>query len=135
MKNTACPGRNGWRNFALPGGSFPRALLALSVIFLFGLSQAAPLYAQQGRSKVPIVGKLSSGNRQQAYSGKVRSLDLKRKILNVNSLHGQDSEIFPIKKNVRVENLGGGKMKLDALTPGTTVLIYYNQKSGERTLF
>lgn len=106
----------------------------MSVIFLLGLSRAAPLYGQQGRSKVPIVGKLSSGNRQHAYSGKVQSLDLKRKILNVNSLHGQDSEIFPIKKNVHVENLGGGKMKLDALKPGTTVLIYYNQKSGERTV-
>lgn len=104
-------------------------LLAACVL---AISQVGPLRAQQHRSKVPIVGKLRSGNGQQAYSGKVQSLDLKQKVLNVNSLHGQQSEIFPVKKNVRVEGLNGEKMKLTELAPGMTVLIYFDQKSGER---
>ena len=54
--------------------------------------------------------------------------------MNVNSLHGRESEIFPFKKNVRVESLNGDKMNLKSLKPGTTVLIYFNQKSGERTI-
>jgi len=107
-------------------------VLLAAVVFAF--SQAVPLCAQEHKSKVPIVGKLTSGSQQHAYSGKVQSLDLKQKILNVNALHGQDSEIFPIKKNVRVEGLDGRKMKLTALIPGMTVLIYYDQKSGERTV-
>lgn len=124
------------RRGSFTGGSVLslRVWVALFAASAFVFSQAALLHAQQHRNKVPIVSKLSSGNRQQAYSGKVQSLDLKQKILNVSSLHGQESEIFPIKKNVRVENLVGGRMKLSALTPGMTVLIYYDQKSGERNV-
>lgn len=96
--------------------------------------EAPPLCAQGRSSKVPIVGKLKAGNKRQAYSGRVQSLNLKQSVLNVDSLHGQDSEIFPIKKNVRVENLGGERLKLSALKPGTPILIYYEQKSGERTV-
>lgn len=107
---------------------------ALMAVCAFAFWQAPPLHAQEHKSKVPIVGKLTSPNDRQAYSGKVQSLDLKQKILNVDSLHGEDSEIFPFKKNVRIESLNGGRMDLRALKPGTTVLIYFNQKSGERTI-
>lgn len=109
-------------------------LVALVAVCLVIVAQPSLLCAQQQKSKFPGVGKHSSRNRQNAYSGKVQSLDLKQKILSVNSLHGEDSEIFPIKKNVRVENLGGTRMKLTALKPGTTVLIYFDQKSGERII-
>lgn len=108
---------------------------ALLVVCVFALWQAPLLHAQNRKSKVPIVGKLtSSTNSKQAYSGKVQSLDLKQKILSVDSVHGRQSEIFPFKKNVRVESLNGERMGLKALKPGTTVLIYFNQKSGERTI-
>lgn len=111
-----------------------RTLAVLGAAFAFVFCQAAPLHAQQRKSKVPIVGKFSSSPRQQAYSGRVQSLDLKQKILNVNALHGRGSEIFPFKKNVKVESVNGKKMKMKALTPGATVLIYFDQKSGERTI-
>jgi hypothetical protein len=109
-------------------------LAALLGACLFLLIQAAPIHAQDHKSKLPIVGKLSSGNRQAAYSGKVQSLDMKQKVLNVNPLQGRNTEIFPFKKNVRIENLNGGRMDLSSLTPGTAVLIYFDQKSGERTI-
>jgi len=107
---------------------------ALMVICIFALCQAPLLRAQGHKSKVPIVGKLGSSSKRQAYSGKIQSIDLKQRILNVNSIHGRQSEIFPFKKNVRIENLNGNRMDLKALKPGTTVLIYFNQKSGERTI-
>jgi len=118
----------------IAGGSLPGMVAALLVVCVYALCQAPLLHAQSHKSKVPIVGKLTSTNSRQAYSGKVQSVDLKQKILNVNSLHGRQSEIFPIKKNVRVESLNGDRMNLKALKPGTTVLIYFNQKSGERTI-
>ena len=111
--------------------STPAALLVACLCFLF---QVAPVHAQEHKNKVPIVGKLTTGNRQAAYSGKVQSLDMKQKVLNVNPLQGRNSEIFPFKKNVHIENLNGGRMDLSALTPGTAVLIYFDQKSGERTI-
>ena len=134
MKNLAGQASKGGELFAPASGFSLRSLVALLAACLFALSQAGPLRAQQRGSKVPLVSKLSSKHRQQAYSGKVQSLDLKQKILNVTALHGQEREIFPIKKNVRVESLDGGRMKLSALTHGMTVLIYYDQKSGARTV-
>ncbi|TAM84638.1 MAG: hypothetical protein EPN47_00545 [Acidobacteria bacterium] len=107
------------------------ALLGACLCLFF---QVAPLHGQEHRTKVPIVGKLTSDNRPAAYSGKIQSLDAKQGVLNVNPIQGRDSEIFPFKKNVRVENLNGGRMDLSALTPGTAVLIYFDQKSGERTI-
>ncbi len=118
----------------IAGGSLPGMTAALMAFCVFALCQAPPLHAQSPKSKVPLVGKLTSTNTRQAYSGKIESLDLKQQILNVNSLHGRESEIFPFKKNVRVESLNGDRMNLKALKPGTTVLIYFNQKSGERTI-
>ena len=121
--------------FAPAGGGLSFMMLAaLTLGCLFALLQTVPVRAQDQGSKVPLVGKLSPGRQQQAYSGKIQSLDMKQKILNLNSLHGRESEIFPIKKNVRVESLGGDRMKLTALEPGMTVLIYYDQRSGERTV-
>jgi hypothetical protein len=111
-----------------------RIVAALLGACWFIFIQGAPLHAQDHKGKVPIVGRLSSGNRQAAYSGKIRSLDMKQGILNVNALEGPNTEIFPFKKNVHIENLNGGRMDLSALTPGTAVLIYFNQKSGERTI-
>jgi hypothetical protein len=111
-----------------------RAVAVLSAAGMIFFCLAAPLHAQTHKSKVPIVGKLTGGNNKQAYSGKIRSLDLKQKILNVNALHGRENEIFPFKKNVRVEGLNGKRMGLKALKPGTTVLIYFDQKSGGRTI-
>lgn len=116
------------------GASLPGIAAALLVVSVFALWQAPRLHAQDRKNKVPIVGKLTSPNDRQAYSGKIQSVDLKEKILNVDSLHGQESEIFPFKKNVRIESLGGGRMDIKSLQPGATVLIYFNQKSGERTI-
>ncbi|HET7214910.1 MAG TPA: hypothetical protein VFL79_15065 [Terriglobia bacterium] len=125
-----CTGsRNTFAGAALPG-----IAAALLVVSVFALWQAPRLHAQDRKNKMPIVGKLTSPNDRQAYSGKIQSVDLKEKILNVDSLHGQESEIFPFKKNVRIESLGGGRMDIKSLQPGATVLIYFNQKSGERTI-
>lgn len=115
-------------------GFLPGMAAALMAICAFALLCAPPLRAQQRKGKVPIVGKLTSPNDREAYSGKIQSVDLKQKILSVDSLHDEDSEIFPFKKNVRIESLDGGRMDLRALKPGTTVLIYFNQKSGERSI-
>lgn len=116
------------------GRSILWTVMILLAACLIAFLPTVPVHAQQGKSKVPLIGKLTSGNNQQAFTGKVQSLDMKQRVLNVNGLHGRDTEIFPIRKNVRVESLNGDRMKLTELSPGTTVLIYFDQKSGERTV-
>ena len=111
-----------------------RAGITAVVACFLAFVPATSLRAQQHKSKVPILGKLTSSPHQQAYSGTVQSLDLKQKVLSVNSRQGRDTEIFPVKKDVHVETINGKKLKLKTLTPGTKVLIYYDQKRGERTI-
>ncbi len=92
----------------------------------------ASLRAQERKPKVPLLGKLGKNPNQAAYSGTVQSLDIKQNILSVNSRHGRDTEIFPLKKDLRVETLNGKRLQVEDLTPGTRVLIYFGQKHGER---
>lgn len=113
--------------------SLPTLTIVMAVC-LFTFFQAVPLRGQSGKGKLPIFGKLTSHNHQQAFTGKVQSLDLKQRVLSVNSLHGRDDEIFPVKKTVHVEAIDGHRMNLTELAPGMTVLIYYDQRSGKRTV-
>ncbi|MGH9469160.1 MAG: hypothetical protein ACRD1N_02320 [Terriglobia bacterium] len=105
---------------------------ALAVALL--LWPASPAQAQFGNAgKLPGISKITSnGPTRQAFSGSVQSLDRKQHVLNVIS--EGNSAIFPIKKKVKVTSVGGAKMNLTALTPGTSVLIYYEQKGGRRTV-
>lgn len=114
-------------------GDGPSALiLSLTLMVISG---AASLSAQEERKhKVPIADKVSSGFSRQAFSGKVQSLDLERKLLNVDTVLGSNTEIFPVTKGVRVASADGAKLKLKALAPGTNVLIYYEQKGDQRTV-
>lgn len=89
---------------------------------------------EERKHKVPVIDKLATGSNQQAFSGRVQSLDMKREVLNVNTVQGDNTEIFPIRKGIHVSNAGGTKLKLAALTPGTNVLIYYEQKGDHRTV-
>lgn len=113
---------------------FTRGSVAvLLAAFFCILFQVVPLRGQN-TNRLPIISKLSSGNHQQAFTGKIQSLNLKERVLNVNSLRGKQSEIFPVKKSVRVEGINGNRMKLTDLGPGMTVLIYFDQRSGKRTV-
>jgi hypothetical protein len=86
------------------------------------------------RTRVPVLGKIAGGTSHQAFSGKVQSVDLKRKLLKVDTVEGNVTEFFPIKKNVPVATASGAKMKVQDLAPGTTVIVYYDQKADRRTV-
>src|SRR5437762_1424218 len=82
---------------------------------------------QEHKRKVPGLDKLTGGPAEQAFSGIVQSLDLRQQLLNVNTVQGENTEIFPLRKGTRVATANGGRRRLSQLTPGTNVLIYYEQ--------
>jgi Cu/Ag efflux protein CusF len=85
--------------------------------------------------KVPVIDKITSGGpTQQAFSGVVRSIDLKSEVINVDTVKGEATEIFPIKKKTSVVTADGDKLKLAKLQPGTNVLIYYEQRGDHKTV-
>jgi hypothetical protein len=97
------------------------------------VAAAAVLPASAQKHKVPVLDKIGSSPSRQAFSGKVLSLDAERNLLNVNTVQGSGTEIFSVKK-ARVVTADGEKLKLSALTPGTDVIIYYEQKDDQRSV-
>jgi hypothetical protein len=89
---------------------------------------------QQEKPKIPGIDKIISANEHLAFTGTVKSVDEKHNILSVNSVEGGDTEIFPIKHSTHVETADGFRKKLDILSPGTRVIVYYDQHADRRTV-
>jgi len=108
----------------------------LVALILPGLPFRATLEAQeQRRPKVPVIDKITSGApMQQAFSGIVKSIDLESEVLHVDNVNGKSTEIFPIRKKVRVVTADGDKLKLEKLKPGANVLVYYEQRGDRKTV-
>jgi len=112
-------------------------LVGLSLaLTLVGLPSRTALKAQESRkSKVPVIDKIGSGGpSQQAFSGIVKSVDLRGEVLDVDNINGKSTEVFPLKKKVHVVTADGDKLGLSNLKPGTNVLVYYDQKGDRRTV-
>lgn len=106
-------------------------LLALAAALVAG-AMIPTLARAQYHPKAPGRNKLSGGATRQAFSGKIKSLDIKQGILNMTVPDRDGIVMFPIRKHVSVRNADGSKRKLKSLKPGASLLIYYDQKSGGR---
>lgn len=110
------------------------AILAFVVFLSMCLNAPLARAQEQKRPKMPGLDKIIANASHQAFNGIVQSLDTKRSLLNVNTVQGGVTEIFPIKKDTRVLTVDGDRLRLPALTPGTNVLIYFDQKGDRRTV-
>jgi len=108
----------------------------LLALVLWGLPCQITVKAQdQRKPKVPVIDKITfGGTTHQQFSGVVKSIDLQSEILNVDTVNGSATEIFPIKKKVHVTTADGDKLNLTKLKPGTNVLVYYEQKGDHKTV-
>jgi Cu/Ag efflux protein CusF len=114
-----------------------RFLASLFVaLILLGLPFRDTIKAQeQHKPRVPVIDKITSGGTtQQAFTGIVKSIDFESEVLNVDNISGKSTEIFPLKKKLRVVTADGDKLKLAKLKPGTNVIVYYDQKGDHRTV-
>jgi len=108
--------------------------LAIALTTVWGLSGGSRYAQEPHKSKVPGLDKIASGASRLAFSGNVQSLDKEHDLLHVNTVQGGTTEVFTVKKGIRVSTAKGSKLKLDALTPGTNVIVYYEQKAERRTV-
>jgi hypothetical protein len=107
-------------------------VLALVLAAGFGLVVTS---AQEEKHKMPVIDKITSGGGSHlAFTGKIQVVDVKKELLNVNTVSGVDTEIFPLKKTVHIASADGERLSLNSLTPGTSVLIYYEQKGDRRSI-
>jgi hypothetical protein len=105
--------------------AFRVAELCAALLLVCGLASAQ----RNTLDKMPVVDKVTNPSTHEAFTGTVQSLDEKQKILNVNSVEGGITEIFPIKKGTAVIGSGGARLKLTDLKPGTSVIVYYEQRT------
>jgi len=110
------------------------ALLILGSVLAAFCGPGVARAQQEHKRKVPGLDKITSGPAEQAFSGIVQSVDLHHQLLNVNTVQGENTEIFPLRKGTRVATANGGRKRLSQLTPGTNVLIYYEQRGDRRTV-
>ena len=99
----------------------------------------SPAFAQEegpAETKLPSkLGKLKGGDDNQlAFSGKVQSVDVKLKLLNMAPEEGKGSEIFPLKKNTVIRTAHGDRISLEDLKAGCDVVIYYELKGAQRVV-
>ena len=92
------------------------------------------VFAQQEKPKFPGLDKILNANEHLAFTGTIKSVDEKHSILSVNSVEGENTEIFPIKHGTRVLTADGYRKRLDALSPGMHVIVYYDQRSDRRSV-
>lgn len=110
----------------------------VAFILLCGLTTAGATVPARGqgerRSRVPVLGKISGGTTRLAFSGRLQSFDLKRKLLKVETVEGGATEVFPVKKGMTASMAQGRKIKLQELPPGTSIIVYFEQKNDRRTV-
>jgi Cu/Ag efflux protein CusF len=108
----------------------------LAGMVLLGFPYRSTTNAQeQHKPKIPVFDKVTSGGTShQAFSGIVKSVDLKSEVLNVDAVQGNATEIFPIRKKVSVVTADGDKLKVAKLKPGTNILVYYEQRGDHKTV-
>jgi hypothetical protein len=106
------------------------AVLVPAIFLLVGTAWAQ----EEAKPKLPGVDKIISAQEHLAFTGTVKSVDEKHNILSVNSVEGGDTEIFPIKHSTHVETADGFKKKLDILSPGTRIIVFYDQRADHRTV-
>ncbi len=113
-----------------------RAGMILLALFLACGLCPGLMGAQEDESSArgPLLSKKTMGGTRRAFSGKIETLDLKRKVLIVGTVEGGALEIFPIKKGVSVSGAKGKKLKLEELSPGTNVIVYYDFRDGRRSV-
>jgi hypothetical protein len=103
------------------------AALMMAVVLALGAA-----FAQEEKPKFPGLDKIISANEHLAFTGMVKSVDEKHNIISIDSVEGSDTEIFPIKHNTYVLGADGYRKKLAILSPGTSVIVYYDQRADRR---
>jgi hypothetical protein len=112
-----------WRAIRRP------TMLVMAVFMIVGIA-----LAQEEKPKVPGLDKIIAANEHLMFTGKVKLVDVEHNTLTVSSVEGSDTEIFPIKHGTHVFTSDGFRKKLEVLSPGTQVIVYYDQRADHRTV-
>lgn len=106
------------------------ALSMATLVLAAGVATSGAQTTDQHKRKVPVISKItpSGGSGTLAFTGSVKTLDLKGSVLEVTGARDGTDEFFPFKKNVRVSTADGKYATLQNVKQGWNVLLYYEEK-------
>jgi len=107
-----------------------RLALVISALLLLA---CAALAQQEEKPKIPGLDKIIAANEHLMFTGTVKMVDEKHSVMSIDA-EGGTTEIFPIKHSTHVLTADGFRKKLDVLSPGTRVIVYYDQRADRRTV-
>jgi len=111
----------------------PKSWQLAAVISAILLLACVALAQQEEKPKIPGLDKIIAANEHLMFTGTVKSVDEKHSVMSIDA-EGGTTEIFPIKHSTHVETADGFRKKLDALSPSTRVMVYYDQRADRRTV-
>ena len=111
----------------------PKSWQLAAVISAILLLACVALAQQEEKPKISGLDKIIAANEHLMFTGTVKSVDEKHSVMSIDA-EGGTTEIFPIKHSTHVETADGFRKKLDALSPGTRVMVYYDQRADRRTV-
>ncbi|MGE5327631.1 MAG: hypothetical protein ACM3NO_11375 [Deltaproteobacteria bacterium] len=107
----------------------------LAGLFLVHASAWAQEEGPAGTKLPSKLDKIRGGdNTQLAFTGKVRSVDIKANLLSMSPEEGKGSEIFPVKKNTMIRTAKGERISLKELKEGNDIVVYYELKGAQRVV-
>jgi hypothetical protein len=111
----------------------PKSWQLAAVISAILLLACVALAQQEEKPKIPGLDKIIAANEHLMFTGTVKSVDEKHSVMSIDA-EGGTTEIFPIKHSTHVETADGFRKRLDVLSPGTRVIVYYDQRADHRTV-
>jgi len=106
----------------------------LTLVVSAFLALTGPALAQQEeKPKIPGLDNIIAANEHLMFTGTVKLVDEKHSVMSIDA-EGGTTEIFPIKHSTHVLTADGFRKKLEVLSPGTRVIVYYDQRADHRTV-
>ena len=109
-----------------------RVAVVIPAILIFAGAARAQLGGEE-KPKIPGLDKIIAANEHLAFTGTVKSVDEKHNLMSIDA-EGGTTEVFPIKHGTHVMTSDGFRKRLDVLSPGTRVIVYYDQRADHRTV-
>jgi hypothetical protein len=110
-----------------------RVAVVIPAILVLGGAARAQIGGGEEKPKIPGLDKIIAANEHLAFTGTVKSVDEKHNIISIDA-EGGTTEVFPIKHSTHVMTSDGYRKRLEVLSPGTRVIVYYDQRADRRTV-
>jgi hypothetical protein len=117
--------------------SIVRGLFLLVCVSFATVSLYIPTATTYGGPKIPVVKKKKeSQKKEHTFVGKIKSIDVKKRVLVLTTTEGDQEEAFNYKKGVRITSAHkAGNLKVSDLTAGMLLTLYIKSSNSSSEVY